>query len=64
MAFKDILFQLDSYPEPTSAAMISGVWWARHLQATLTVLAVDIQIPVHSNKVADYLIGPTDLAHA
>ncbi|CAN5443566.1 universal stress protein [soil metagenome] len=65
MAFKDILFQLDSYPEPTSAAVIErGVWWARHLQATLTVLAVDIQIPVHSNKVADYLIGLTDLAHA
>lgn len=65
MAFKDILFQLDSYPEPTSAAVIErGVWWARHLQATLTVLAVDILIPVHSNKVADYLIGLTDLAHA
>ncbi|CAN5118392.1 universal stress protein [soil metagenome] len=65
MAFKDILFQLDSYPEPTSGAVIErGVWWARHLQAALTVLAVDIQIPVHSNKVADYLIGLTDQARA
>jgi len=65
MAFKDILFQLDSYPEPTSAAVVErGVWWARHLQATLTVLTVDIEIPVRSNKVADYLIGLTDLAHA
>jgi nucleotide-binding universal stress UspA family protein len=65
MAFKDILFQLDSYPEPTPMAVIErGVWWARRLQATLTVLAVDIEIPVHSNKVADYLIGLTDLARA
>ncbi|SFK03974.1 universal stress protein [Caulobacter sp. UNC279MFTsu5.1] len=65
MAFKDILLQLDSYPEPTPLAVIErGVWWARHLQATLTALAVDIQIPVHSNKIADYLIGLTDLARA
>lgn len=63
MAFKDVLLQLDSYPEPTPTAVIErGVWWARHLQATLTALAVDIQIPVHSNKIADYLIGLTDLA--
>lgn len=65
MAFKDILLQLDSYPEPTSPAVIErGVWWARHLGATLTALAVDIQIPVHSNRIADYLIGLTDLARA
>jgi nucleotide-binding universal stress UspA family protein len=65
MAFKDILLQLDSYPEPTAAAVIErGVWWARHLQAALTALAVDIEIPVHSNKIADYLIGLTDLARA
>lgn len=65
MAFKDVLLQLDSYPEPTPTAVIErGVWWARHLQATLTALAVDIQIPVHSNKIADYLIGLTDLARA
>lgn len=65
MAFNDILLQLDSYPEPTSPAVIDrGVWWARHLGATLTALAVDIQIPVHSNKIADYLIGLTDLARA
>ncbi|EJL33014.1 universal stress protein UspA-like protein [Caulobacter sp. AP07] len=65
MAFKDILLQLDSYPEPTPPAVIErGVWWARHLQATLTALAVDIQIPVHSNRIADYLIGLTDLARA
>lgn len=64
MAFKDILFQLDSYPEPTSAAVIErGVWWAQRLQASLTALAVDIRIPVHSNRIADYLIGLTDLAH-
>ncbi len=65
MAFKDILLQLDSYPEPTPTAVIErGVWWARQLQATLTVLTVDIQIPVHSNRIADYLIGLTDLGRA
>ncbi|CAN7405509.1 universal stress protein [Caulobacter sp. LjRoot300] len=65
MAYKDFLLQLDSYPEPTSPAVIErGVWWARHLGATLTALAVDIQIPVHSNRIADYLIGLTDLARA
>lgn len=64
MAFKDILLQLDSYPEPTPAAVIErGVWWAQRLQASLTALAVDIRIPVHSNRIADYLIGLTDLAH-
>lgn len=65
MAFKDILLQLDSYPEPTSSAVIErGVWWARHLGGALTALAIDIQIPIHSNRIADYLIRLTDLARA
>jgi nucleotide-binding universal stress UspA family protein len=55
---KDILLHLDSYPDPTP---LEGVGWAislaRLLQARLTALAVKVRFPVHSNRMADYLIG-------
>jgi nucleotide-binding universal stress UspA family protein len=63
MPFKDVLLHLDSYPDPTP---LEGVDWAVGfaglLQARLTVLAVTLRFPVHSNKVADYLIGLSGMA--
>lgn len=55
---KDILVHLDAYPDPTPP---EGVAWAVGLagllQARLTALAVKVRFPVHSNRMADYLIG-------
>lgn len=63
MTVKDILLHLDSYPDPTPDALVEqALWWARYLGADVTALSVDIQIPVHSNRIADYLIGLTDMA--
>ncbi|MET3665772.1 universal stress protein [Caulobacter sp. 1776] len=63
MTIKDILLHLDSYPEPTPDALVEqAIWWARYLRADVTALNVDIQIPVHSNRIADYLIGLTEMA--
>ena len=58
MPVRDILLHLDSYPDPTP---LEGVKWAIGfaglLQARLSALAVQVRIPVHSNRMADYLIG-------
>ncbi|WP_374569830.1 universal stress protein [Phenylobacterium sp.] len=63
MALKDVLLHLDSYPEATPDAMIdSAVGLAAALGAQLTALAVQVQFPVKSNRVADYLIGLSALA--
>lgn len=65
MTIKDILLHLDSYPDPTPEPLVEqALWWARYLRADVTALSVDIQIPVHSNRIADYLIGLSDMAHA
>jgi len=65
MTIKDILLHLDSYPDPTPEPLVEqAIWWARHLRADVTALSVDIQIPVRSNRIADYLIGLTQMAHA
>lgn len=58
MPIRDILLYLDSYPDSTP---IEGVDWAIGfaglLNARLSALAVKVRIPVHSNRMADYLIG-------
>jgi nucleotide-binding universal stress UspA family protein len=65
MPIKDILLHLDSYPEPTPDSLVDqSIWWARFLRADVTALSFDIQIPIHSNRIADYLIELTDLARA
>jgi nucleotide-binding universal stress UspA family protein len=64
MPITDILLHLDSYPDPTP---IEGMDWAigfaGMLQAKLSALAVKVRLPVHSNRVADYLIGLSGMVH-
>jgi nucleotide-binding universal stress UspA family protein len=63
MPFKDVLLHLDSYPDPTPlAAMDWTIGFAGLLQARLTALAVKVRFPVHSNKLADYLVGLSGMA--
>jgi nucleotide-binding universal stress UspA family protein len=63
MPFKDVLLHLDSYPDPTPLEGVDrSIGLAGLLQAKLTALTVKVRIPVHSNRVADYLIGLSGMA--
>lgn len=65
MSFHDLLLHIDTYPKPTpNAAIEEAVRLAAHLGGKLTALALEIEIPVHSNRLADYLIGLSDMATA
>lgn len=58
MAYLDLLLHIDSYPAPMPVALIDeSVALAASLGSKLTGLAIEIDIPVHSNRLADYLIG-------
>lgn len=64
MALNDILLHLDSYPEATpTAAIDEALEFVAALGGTVSALAGQIMIPVESNRVADYLIHLSDLAH-
>jgi nucleotide-binding universal stress UspA family protein len=64
MALKDILLHIDSFPEATpDAAIDEAVGFAATLGATLSALAGQVTIPLHSNRVADYLIHLSELVH-
>lgn len=57
MAFKDVLLQLSSYPEPTPAAAIEqGVGFAETLGAHISALTFKIEIPSTSNVLANALL--------
>lgn len=63
MSLQDILFHIDTYPEPTSdAAIDAAVQVAARLGAQITALAMPISIPVKSNIIAERLIGLTGMA--
>lgn len=58
MACLDLLLHIDSYPAPMPDALIDeSVALAASLGGRLTGLAIEIDIPLHSNRLADYLIG-------
>ena len=58
MSYADLLLHIDSYPTPTTSASIQeAVALAASLGGKLTGLATEIDIPLRSNRVADYLIG-------
>ena len=58
MPLRDILMHVDSYPEATpSSAIKQAVGFVAAIGGTLSGLAVEVRIPLHSNRVADYLIG-------
>lgn len=59
MALKDILLRIKSYPERTSnPAIDEAVAWAEMIGGKLSALAVQVDIPLRSNFLADHL---TDL---
>ena len=65
MSFHDLLLHIDTYPTPTPDAGIEeAVLLAASLGGKLTALALEIEIPVHSNRMADDLIGLSDMATA
>ncbi len=64
MALNDILLHIDSFPEPTPVAAIDeAVGFVAALGGTLSALAGQIEIPLQSNRVADYLLHLSDMAH-
>jgi len=62
MAFKDLLLHIDTYPDPTpEAAIDEAVAFAKIVGGKLTLLAMPADIPLESNRLADYLIGLSNL---
>ena len=60
MPLKDILLQIDSYPDRTpDAAIDAAIGFAAAVGAELAALAVQVDIPLASNFVADRLISLT-----
>lgn len=58
MPYLDILLHIDSYPSPTPPeAVDEAVAVAAALGGKVSALAVEVDIPLHSNQLADYLIG-------
>lgn len=65
MTYRDLLLHIDTYPTPTPVGAISeAVAIAAALGAKLTGLSFEIDIPLHSNRIADYLIGLSAIAEA
>ncbi len=57
MAFKDVLLQVSSYPEPTPDAVIEqAVSFAEALGAHISALTINIEIPSTSNALASALL--------
>jgi len=62
MGFADILVHIDSYPDPTPTAGVDqAIAFAKLMDGRLTALALAIDIPNVSNRLADYLIGLSEL---
>jgi len=65
MSYRDLLLHIDTYPTPTTAAAIDeAVALTASLGGKLTALAVEVDIPMRSNRLADYLIGLSAMADA
>jgi nucleotide-binding universal stress UspA family protein len=63
MAYADLLLHIDSYPNPTSVEAIDeAIALASSLGGQLSAIAVEIVVPLHSNIVADRLIGLSAMA--
>jgi nucleotide-binding universal stress UspA family protein len=62
MRLADILVHFDSYPDVTpNGAIDQAVEFARLVGGGLTALGVAVELPVKSNRVADYLVGLSQL---
>jgi nucleotide-binding universal stress UspA family protein len=62
-AMRDLLLQLDTYPDPTSSTSIDqAIGFAATLGGVLSAIAVEVIIEAPTNRLADYLIGLSRLA--
>lgn len=60
---RDILLQIDTYPEPTPVEAIDqAVRFTAALGGMLSALAVEVDIQAPRNRLADYLIGLSHMA--
>lgn len=63
MSLNDILLHVDTYPDATPPEAIEGaVGFVRLIGGRVSALAVGVRFPVHSNRIADYLIGLSSMA--
>lgn len=63
MSLRDILFHIDTYPEPTSSEAIQqAVQFAASMGGTVSALAIEVMIEAPRNRLADYVIGLSQLA--
>ncbi|MDP3495478.1 MAG: universal stress protein [Hyphomonadaceae bacterium] len=63
MPLSDILLQLDSYPEPTGSEIVDqAVRFASMTGATITALALKVDIRLPKNRLADHLMGLSRVA--
>lgn len=63
MPMRDVLLQIDSYPESTPPEAIEqAVRFTAAIGGVLSALAVEVDIRVPTNRMADYLIGLSSLA--
>lgn len=63
MDFNDVLLQIDTYPDPTPPQAIEdAVRFVRLMGGKVSGLAVGVNFPIHSNRVADRLIGLSNMA--
>ena len=63
MSMRDVLLQIDSYPEATPPEAIEqAVRFTAAIGGVLSALAVEVDIRAPSNGLADYLIGLSSLA--
>ena len=57
MTYADVLLHIDSYPTPTTAdAIDEAIGLAASIGSRLTALAIEVDIPVRGNRLADYII--------
>ena len=65
MLMRDVLLQIDSYPEATSdEAMEQAARFVAALGGVVSALAVEVDIRAPANRLADHLIGLRRLAEA
>lgn len=65
MGLNDILLHIDTYPDAVPPEAIEeAVAFATLVGGRISALAVSVKFPLHSNRIADYLIGLGDMAAA
>lgn len=63
MPLHDLLLHIDTYPDPTSAEAIDqAVRFTTAMGGVLSAIAVEVVIEAPKNRLADYLIGLSQLA--